>query len=873
MELIFQEPNKEAVAITTNDPLKEIHSFFDGSLPLSVKFYDGEPSDETEIKVRTANDIQSIINIKKLYIIQYPEYQRIVAFIIKTLVTLAINAILAPKSPDTSLRNRSQESANEALGKRTNDPRLGGADPFCVGEVLSVPDLLMTYNVFEDHQEIEVSYLLVTHGEVDANQLKDGKTRLEELGANAEIYPPYTTQGHGAPQLIIGSAITKSIMKSRRTSAVNGQTLVAPNDGSYRANANIAFDSGGNIAIHADGYRSSFGAPQPIKVDLRGMFQVGDTINVITAPYTTEIFDNANPPVSQGNQTVNLSGAYEVVSFSDITYPYTDPGDNSVSQIYSHTLVKLKNPEIANTDWNLIKNYVGDKTGLLSPTLSRHKQINIGIFRTDLIGTTQIVVNFIATNGLYKDNGRAQYKENVTIRVFCQSLSDDGAKKGAEKITDVVIEGSSVTTGTRSKTAYITVPESRYIDVRAERTSNKDTGFEGSVVDEIKWRDLMAFADPKKDHYGNATTMLLESKATENALRGKNRQANLKIVSKMPIYRNDAFLPKAPTKDFADIIVAITLDKRYGSRGIETLDLDSLYSARDEIKIYFGTDDTIQFNFTFSSSNTTYEEMIEMACTACFCEAFRINGDKIQFRFDRERTVPKMLFNNSNKIAGTETRKIEFGYDKDHDGVEFKWKNPKTDDFEVISLPEDTLLLHPNKIDIAGITTKAQAHFHAWRAWNRLRYHNQSLEVTVNDEANLLARKDYVLIANNQKPEINDGEIIRQNGLLLTLSSPVSLAGTLVIQLQLSDATVDILGCIVVDKYHITIERAPKKALVTDVNAYAKTSYQILEEGNKDISDFMMIDKRPSGKNITISAINYDRRYFSNDKDHIKGLI
>ena len=73
-----------------------------------------------------------------------------------------------------------------------------------------------------------------------------------------------------------------------------------------------------------------------------------------------------------------------------------------------------------------------------------------------------------------------------------------------------------------------------YCRVRVKRTTNSDTNFEGTVVDEVKWRDLYAMSPVTQQHFGDVTTVQSVTYATDGALAVKSRKLNMEVTRKLP---------------------------------------------------------------------------------------------------------------------------------------------------------------------------------------------------------------------------------------------------------------------------------------------------------------------------------------------------
>ncbi|KAG1245686.1 hypothetical protein G6F65_021099 [Rhizopus arrhizus] len=128
--------------------------------------------------------------------------------------------------------------------------------------------------------------------------------------------------------------------------------------------------------------------------------------------------------------------------------------------------------------------------------------------------------------------------------------------------------------------------------MRARRLTNSDKDFEGSVVDEIQWRDLYACSTVDRAHFGDVTTVQSVTFATDGALAVKERKLNLLVTRKLPRRVSGSTFTSElyATTDVADIISAVCLDPLIGNRAPAEVDFDNIYSTAQEIREYFGVD-------------------------------------------------------------------------------------------------------------------------------------------------------------------------------------------------------------------------------------------------------------------------------------------
>lgn len=325
-----------------------------------------------------------------------------------------------------------------------------------------------------------------------------------------------------------------------------------------------------------------------------------------------------------------------------------------------------------------------------------------------------------------------------------------------------------------------------------------------------------------------------------------------------------------------DIFIAVCQDPYIGNRSLSEIDTASVYAAIDDAREYFGHEEASQFAYTFDADNLSFEETAQSVAQATFCTAYR-QGNVIKLKFNKETEDTVLLFNHRNKLPGSETRTVRFGNENNYDGIEFSYVSPEDDAILTFYIPSDRSSVNPRKVESVGVRSQLMAYFHAWREWNRVRYQNTYSEFEATQEADLLVVNDRVLVADNTRTGTQDGEVLSQNVLELELSQPVTFeAGVSYnIFLQHTNGTVESIeispGS---DNYHVILAQPPSYSLALDDNLYARTTYIIIGDNAQRGSAFLVAEKDPQS-NFTsmIRTINYDARYFQNDKAYLDGLV
>lgn len=218
--------------------------------PTGARIYDSQVGEDRDVTPRVPADVDRLLEFERLFVVIYPEGPAALLIAVIAIVVVATIALmlLMPKIP--SVQNQQTQSPNNGLANRTNQARPNARIPDIFGTVRSIADLLaVPYRVYENHREVEISYLCVGRGEYGIDDVRDGTTLVSEiLGASAAVYGPGASPNNGAtPQLQIGTAISDPVFNAAKLSEVNGQTLKAPNDNAVVTDNEARFTDAGII--------------------------------------------------------------------------------------------------------------------------------------------------------------------------------------------------------------------------------------------------------------------------------------------------------------------------------------------------------------------------------------------------------------------------------------------------------------------------------------------------------------------------------------------------------------------------------------------------------------------------------------------------
>lgn len=712
-------------------------------------------------------------------------------------------------------------SPNEIVSQ---DPNVDFSDLFIPGDTIQVQDAVQTQGTFSYSPPAGAVFRV-------ENSLTPSWGELDFAGSHGAEWSP-------------GQIVTISNGYVTWTGTTGGEASEP-----YTANSNVT----GVYAVLSSTY-FSVGNFTRLRLDISQSYSAwaafrSASSNVVGTPTLTRPSDYVQ---------FDLSGTYVVTTVTS-------------------GLMTLNNPSAVNSGWTVMQNSYGGQSSVLNPTITTTGQRWVGWFTVESVKPiTRIISNVVALNGLFKDNGRQQYRQNVTYRIEAQRIDSSGNPVGSVEAFERTIVGSAVSRSTRADTldAVLGGAASTRWRFRARRLTNSDTGFEGQVIDEIKWRDLYACNSVDQAHFGDVTTVQSVTFATDGALAIKERKLNMLVTRKLPRRVSGSTFTSElyATTNVADILSAICLDPLIGNRPASEVDFENFYQTRDDIVSYFGLD-IAQFNYTIDSDNLSFEETVSMIAEAVFCRAYR-RGSVIRLFFERQTDDSAILFNHRNKLPGSEQRTE--GSAAENDGIEYEWINPANDASETIYLPSDRSAVNPRRIESVGVRIYAQASIHAHREWNKLRYQDALTEFDALPEANLLTVSERILCADNTRAGSQDGEIVgidATNPRLVTLSQPFdwSAGGPFWIFLQNRDGMVESMPVQSGGSSRLALlSTAPRTAIILRGEGYNPTGY-IIGQGTspRQAQPFLITEKGVPNDDGTIplTAINYDDRYYQNDRD------
>lgn len=849
---------------------------------------------------------------------------------IATAIAVVMSVLFPPPDMPGNV-NRTQSSPNNSLANRENQVRLNQRVEDIYGTVKAIPSLLMpTYIKYVNHKQMEYGYYCVGRGYYDITDLKDGDTPLTfTTSSKASIYAPFTSPNSGTPQQVINGAITDKIYSVERSSEIDGITLKAHNQVQLPNTATYTFVPdvlGGRILQARDAVGKVISSP-----NVDSVVSPGDTLEIVSSENQiyTHTYNNINliftgnkitatPTASSVGITVaalkdaQVGGTITLISDSDgsplsftgnitavnltipevqvdvapmwgdtqyictaiiTSSPLNTVGIYEVQNVSEGEIILTTNPFL-----NRIQCKANLKVSNFNTNTSTYEQVTEYTNWTTLPDkdSTQIWCNIIASGGMYVDTGKGKSTVTVTSRLEVQLLDSSLVPFGPIYSTASSLSGA--TTEERAFTLEYNKPAPGYaVRVRMKRVEPYPYGVEGTWIDEIKWKDLYSVTPSAKANFGNKTTIHTVTQATSRATNIQNRQLNCIASRKLPTYDGSAFSGAfdstglhvsgtiSATSKIVNILAAVVADPIIGNN-ISQLDLSQCWGVQQELDEW--SLEAGQFNYTFDSDSASFEETVTLIANAGFCLAYRQNG-KIRLAFDRLQPYSTALFTHRNKKPNAETITRTFATDSEYEGVEFRYRDPLKDTMETILLPLDTPVTKYKKFEIPGIRSFTQAWYRANREYKRLLGQRLSIETDCTTDARLLLPNTRIDVVDNTRFKAYDGEVIKQEGMVLTLSRDVYFGeGVHSIILMLRDGSLQSIVCIPGARANqVGLLSAPYEAIVTEGGRDGiRTIFSFASDSARASQAWLVQEVGLSDNQyIKVKAINYSPDYYYYD--------
>lgn len=591
--------------------------------------------------------------------------------------------------------------------------------------------------------------------------------------------------------------------------------------------------------------------------DLSGNYEIA-SITKSGTQYTVVLNNplNKNPNWVLIDQVANITAGIELTNSTKSTIL----DGTYVIAALTTTQITLENPELVNNEWLELTALTSQSTIANNPLVQLDKVNNkwIGWYNVYLDNADGFLMNVRWSQGLYwQSNSGRRDPWNVDVLIEYQQVDTTGEPIGPILTDNLKFRDFSLKPFGRSKTIDFASKMNGF----RFRVCSK-VGTDSHTVSEMLLKDVYAFKRSTKAVYDCVTVIQSEAVANDGLYAIKERKLNALVQRKLP---KDGTGALVATNRADQALIYAALNPFIGRRTISELNVEQIKAEIAAVEAYFGNSQAVEFCATLDDPKLRFEETVGLIASAAFCEATRF-GNQLRLYFERPQTIAKLLFNHRNKVPKSEKRTYSTVIDNEYDGVEIEYTDPRDDARITYTLPENTPVTNPLKIDSTGIRNHAQAKTRAWREWNKLQYRRVDIEFEALDEANILVRNNMIMVADNTREKTQDGQVVKAEGLKLTLSQNVEFTGQASIYLQMPNGTVDVIGCRLGEfSNEVILNRMPIYPLVVSSDRYVKTVYQVVKASEKTQMFLLASAEHASAMTHKLTAYNYDARYYKDD--------
>lgn len=398
------------------------------TLPENVKIYHNVIAESCNVTPKNEADIEKLEKLEGIFfIVIYPSWLQFVYYaIVAIMAAYSVYTILTMPKADTG----SVGSANNELAQRTNQARLNSRIPDILGLVRAYADLIaQTFTFYNtDGIEVEECLMVIGRGYYQILDCRDGDTSVNGIdGVAVSIYDPGTNIAGPDTIYRIGDAFNTLPLAVRKSSAINGQALLQPNDVSVESES-IYFTTGGVIRTDAS------------DLDFTDSFVSGDRITLSNAVFgvaNIELSGICVVSVTSGTSYfVEIQSALDITDFANFkgiqltgaTFEIIDEVENEDGSITTSSSFRDLSGQY---DVSSISRTLSDDKYTYRIILSSPKQINYNwnfVTEAHTISAGLVLNKNINSMILDETYSIANVQEKSITLVSAQAINSDWAK-------------------------------------------------------------------------------------------------------------------------------------------------------------------------------------------------------------------------------------------------------------------------------------------------------------------------------------------------------------------------------------------------------------------------------------------------------------
>jgi hypothetical protein len=364
---------------------------------------------------------------------------------------------------------------------------------------------------------------------------------------------------------------------------------------------------------------------------------------------------------------------------------------------------------------------------------------------------TAIAVDVVLPKGLFfanDDGGLNGF--SVSFRVEAREIDDAGDAVGAGTWTQLGAHGISRATATPIRLSYrYEVSEARY-EVRFTRTSAKNTTTR--YGNDLVWGALRGYEKPVND-YGNVTILNVRARATNNLSAQSSRDFNIIKTRKLPIYNGTSWSAPTATRNPAWALANVLRAEYNGNLPDDRIDLVSLLAFANTC-----TSRGDNFDAIFDNQQVMFE-MANIVARTGRAKIFQQGGVYYTWR-DQWQEMPTGHFNMRNIKRGSLKTNFLLPDVNTADAIEVTYRDEGTwsDKTVLCKLPSSDALT-PVKVNLFGVTNKAQAWREGMHMAAQNRYRRQFVNFTTEMEGYIPSYGDLITLSHDRAAWGQSGDL------------------------------------------------------------------------------------------------------------------
>jgi len=604
------------------------------------------------------------------------------------------------------------ESPNNRLNAASNEFRPGQGIPECFGAGVSYPDFIQpSYYFYENNIKKVVGLFCISAGEVIVDEVRVGDTDINDIPeSSADRYPPGSKPS--SRFLVIHQAATN----------VDGQTLIAPDDESL-------IKTGIQLNI------TEVTGPELLTTQILIVLDI-DVVNDLNLLNSSFLYI----------RSADLNGVFDI-AWIDFEWGVDEAAifiDGSYSGAESVT------GDIGR----------GDPDGIIGSGTAGNLDYWIGWFDTPGEEAEEVFVHWQAPTGVRKSGGGTV---SLTVRIEIEDVNNPANNFAQDAtITKNTFDPQFITT------KFSDLPIGQY-KVRARRVTNT-IATDGSASEQLKVEGFVSVTPYSVANFGDATTLLVQRRATLFSPDQSGKKINLDYRRKLPYYNRITNEYETnnmqQTNSFADA-AAYTLITR-GNETEQSVNLAELYAINDSL-----IDPRLgEFTFTFNDADLSKGERVETICNVSRSVSFH-DGKQWRFSRDEVKQVRSAMFNRRSVTGNNARQAWQPQRDDDADSVRIIYVDPdsNTEAYEERAFNINTGVITsgeigniPIEVKLAGCRNQYQATNRADLEIRRIAYQRRSVNETTYRDALELELLDRIGWVDINDVDTFDGEIMGING-------------------------------------------------------------------------------------------------------------